>query len=98
MRRFSTVPAMVLTLLLYAQPAHTQGWPARPITLLVPYGAGGPTDVVGRLFAKRMAETLGQQIIVENVPGAGGMTGANRIVHAPADGYQILFGGSGNLV
>src|ERR1043166_5553690 len=98
MRRFSTLTALALTVLLCAEPAHAQEWPTHPITLLVPYGAGGPTDVVGRLFAQHMVETLGQQIIGENVPGAGGMTGANRIVHASADGYQVLFGGSGNLV
>jgi tripartite-type tricarboxylate transporter receptor subunit TctC len=65
---------------------------------VVPYGAGGPTDVIGRLFAQQMSERLGRQIIVENVVGAGGMTGANRVANAPPDGYQVLFGGSGNLV
>src|SRR6187200_3400731 len=78
--------------------ARAEDWPARPITLVVPYGAGGPTDVVGRLFAQQMSERLGRQVIVENVAGAGGMTGANRVANAPPDGYQVLFGGSGNLV
>jgi tripartite-type tricarboxylate transporter receptor subunit TctC len=78
--------------------ARAEDWPTRPITLVVPYAAGGPTDVVGRLFAQQMSETLGRQIVVENVPGAGGMTGANRVAHAAPDGYQVLFGGSGNLV
>ena len=53
---------------------------------------------IGRLFAQQMSERLGRQIIVENVAGAGGMTGANRVANAPPDGYQVLFGGSGNLV
>ena len=48
--------------------ARAEDWPARPITLVVPYGAGGPTDVIGRLFAQQMSESLGRQIIVENVP------------------------------
>jgi tripartite-type tricarboxylate transporter receptor subunit TctC len=78
--------------------ARAQDWPARAITMVVPYAAGGPTDVVGRLFAQQMSETIGRQIVVENVPGAGGMTGASRVAHAKADGYQVLFGGSGNLV
>ena len=53
---------------------------------------------IGRLFAQQMSERLGRQIIVENIAGAGGMTGANRVANAPPDGYQVLFGGSGNLV
>ena len=78
--------------------ARAEDWPARPITLVVPYGAGGPTDVIGRLFAQQMSERLGRQIVVENVAGAGGMTGASRVANASPDGYQVLFGGSGNLV
>ncbi len=73
--------------------ASAQDWPARPLTL-----AGGPTDVVGRLFAQQMSEHLGRQIVIENIPGAGGMTGATRVANAAPDGYQVLFGGSGNLV
>jgi tripartite-type tricarboxylate transporter receptor subunit TctC len=85
------------TVLMASGAAGAEDWPIRPITLVVPYGPGGPTDVVGRLFAQQMTETLGRQIVVENVPGAGGMTGANRVAHAAPDGYQVLFGGSGNL-
>jgi tripartite-type tricarboxylate transporter receptor subunit TctC len=60
--------------------------------MVVPFAAGGPTDVVGRIIAARLAEILGQQVIVENVTGAGGMTGALRVAQAPADGYQVLLG------
>ncbi len=74
--------------------ARAQDWPARAITLVVPYPAGGPTDVVGRLFAHQMGEFLGRPIVVENIAGAGGMTGASRVSHAAPDGYQILFVGS----
>ncbi len=77
--------------------ARAQDWPTRPLTLVVPYPAGGPTDVIGRLFAQQMGETLGRQIVVENIAGAGGMTGASRVAQASPDGYRVLFGGSGNL-
>jgi tripartite-type tricarboxylate transporter receptor subunit TctC len=77
--------------------AGAEEWPTRPITLVVPYPAGGPTDVTGRLFAQQMSEGLGRQIVVENIAGAGGMTGASRVAQAEPDGYRVLFGGSGNL-
>lgn len=69
-----------------------QPYPSRPITLVIPFAAGGPTDVLGRVIALRMGEILGQQIVVENVGGAGGMTGAQRVSTAPPDGYQIVLG------
>jgi len=97
MRRYR-MRVVLAAILISCGAARAEDWPARPITLVVPYGAGGPTDVVGRLFAQQMSERLGRQIIVENVAGAGGMTGANRVANAPPDGYQVLFGGSGNLV
>jgi len=89
---------VLATVLIACGAARAQDWPTRPITLVVPYAAGGPTDVVGRLFAQQMSETLGRQIVVENIAGAGGMTGAGRVANAAPDGYQVLFGGSGNLV
>jgi tripartite-type tricarboxylate transporter receptor subunit TctC len=73
-------------------PAAAQDFPNRPITMVIPFAAGGPTDVLGRVVAARMSEILGQQIIIENVGGAGGMTGANKVKVAPPDGYQILLG------
>ena len=97
MRRYR-IPIVLAAILIACGAACAEDWPARPITLVVPYGAGGPTDVIGRLFAQQMSERLGRQIVVENVAGAGGMTGANRVANAPPDGYQVLFGGSGNLV
>ncbi len=56
--------------------AHAESWPTRPVTMVVPFAAGGPTDVVGRILAQRLGEILKQQVIVENIGGAGGMTGA----------------------
>src|SRR5580698_10817696 len=67
-------------------------WPSRPITMIVPFAAGGPTDIVGRIIAQRLGEVLEQQIVVENIGGAGGMTGAQRVALAQPNGYQMLLG------
>jgi tripartite-type tricarboxylate transporter receptor subunit TctC len=72
--------------------ARAANWPTRPIIMVVPFAAGGPTDVVGRIMAQRLSELLEQQVIVENVGGAGGMTGAQRVAQASRDGYQVLLG------
>jgi tripartite-type tricarboxylate transporter receptor subunit TctC len=77
---------------LMAAPAIAQGFPQRPITMVVPFAAGGSTDVVARIIAQKMSEGLGQQIIVENVAGAGGNVGAARVAKGDPDGYQILMG------
>ena len=77
--------------------ASAQDWPARPVTMIVPYAAGGPVDTVGRIMAQGLTEALGQQVVVENVGGAGGMTGANRVAKAAPDGYTVLLGGSATL-
>jgi len=70
--------------------AFAEGYPERTITMVVPFAAGGPTDTVARLVAESMSKDLGQQIIVENVGGAGGTLGAGRVAAAPADGYTVL--------
>ena len=75
-------------------PALAQDWPTHPVTMIVPFAAGGAFDVLGRILAPRMAETLGQQIVVENVAGAGGVIAAVRVAKAPPDGYQFLLGDS----
>jgi len=87
--------AIFAALLPLAAPASAQDWPARTITMVVPFPAGGPIDVVARIMAPPMSERLGQQIIIENVSGAGGMTGALRVAKAAPDGYQFLYGNSG---
>jgi tripartite-type tricarboxylate transporter receptor subunit TctC len=76
---------------------NAQDWPARPVTMIVPYAAGGPVDTVGRIMAAGLSEVLGQQVVIENVGGAGGMTGANRVAKSPPDGYTFLLGGSATL-
>jgi tripartite-type tricarboxylate transporter receptor subunit TctC len=78
--------------LLLASAAHAEDWPTRPLTMINPFAAGGPNDVVARLFAQRMGEILGQSIVIENIGGAGGMSGADRVAKAPPDGYTFLQG------
>ena len=75
---------------LLIRPAWAQGYPARPVRLLVPLAAGGPTDVFARLMAQKLTEQLGKQFYVENVPGAGGNIGIGRAAQAAPDGYTIL--------
>src|SRR5437764_11101733 len=72
--------------------ASAQGFPNRPMTMIIPFAAGGPTDVLGRVVAQRMSEILGQQVVVENVGGAGGMTGSKRAADAAPDGYTFVLG------
>jgi len=76
-----------------ALPARAQDWPDRTITMVVPFAPGGVYDTLGRVYAAALSDILGRQVIVENVPGAGSMTGATRVARADPDGYQILFGG-----
>jgi tripartite-type tricarboxylate transporter receptor subunit TctC len=80
---------------LAASAAQAQDFPSRPVTMVVPYGAGSPADVIGRLIAQGMTAQLGQQVLVENVGGAGGVTGSNRVAKAAPDGYQFVQGGTG---
>jgi tripartite-type tricarboxylate transporter receptor subunit TctC len=89
------VGAIIVAVLSLVMPALAQDWPNRTITMVVPFPAGGPIDVVARILTPPMSELLGQQIIIENVGGAGGSTGSARIAHAAPDGYQFLLGNSG---
>ena len=87
----------LFSFVILATSAQAQDWPARPVTMIVPYAAGGPVDTVGRIMAQGLSEVLGQQVIVENVGGAGGMTGATRVAKAMPDGYTFLLGGSATM-
>ena len=80
-----------LAIIAPAANASAQNWPSRPVSMVVPFGAGSASDTVGRIVSVRMSEVLGQQVIVENIAGAGGMTGTARIVNSPPDGYQFSF-------
>ena len=84
-----------IALAAFAVAAQAQSYPTRPITLIVPFAAGGPTDIISRIVSDHMSKTLGQQIVVENVVGAGGTTGATRAMRAAADGYNIIMGHMG---
>ncbi len=79
-------------------PAAAQAWPTRPVTMVVPFPPGGGTDVLGRIVAQKMSETLGQQVIVENLGGAGGMIGSARVAHATPDGYQFVVGSRADAI
>lgn len=80
------------SLVALAPQALAQQFPDRPVTLVVPFAAGGSTDVVARIIAQKMSDDLGQQVVVENVAGAGGNIGADRVARADPDGYTILMG------
>ena len=86
------LPAVVAGLLLAgAASAQTAGYPDRPVKMIVPFAAGGPTDVVARLISQKLSEKFGQQFFIENVAGAGGNLGMGAAARAPGDGYTILF-------
>ena len=78
-----------------AQTSSAQGWPSRPVTMVVTYAAGGTTDIIGRIIGTKLSEILKQQVIIENIGGAGGMTGATRVAKSPPDGYQFVLGNVG---
>jgi tripartite-type tricarboxylate transporter receptor subunit TctC len=87
--------AALLVTVTPCDPASAQNWPSRPMTVVVPFAAGGGADIMGRILAARLSEILGQQVIVENAGGAGGMTGAYRVAKAAPDGYQLVLGTNG---
>jgi tripartite-type tricarboxylate transporter receptor subunit TctC len=94
----ATVLAGILCGLACVHPAAAQNWPSRPLTMVVPFAAGGGTDVLGRIVGRRLSEILGQQVIVENVGGTGGMVGSARVVKAPPDGYQFVLGSRADAI
>jgi tripartite-type tricarboxylate transporter receptor subunit TctC len=90
MKRLVASITAAAALALAAGAATAQGYPERPITIVVPFAAGGPTDTVTRLIAEPMSAALGQQIVVQNVAGAGGTLAAGQVANAEADGYTVL--------
>jgi tripartite-type tricarboxylate transporter receptor subunit TctC len=89
------LPVLAAVATLMAGPAHADNWPSRPITMIVPFSAGGGVDLSARIQAQRMGELLGQPIVVENVGAAAGMAGSARVAKADPDGYTMLIGNSG---
>mgnify|MGYP001189144786 CR=1 FL=1 len=92
--RFATalVAGIVLSL-----GAHAQDYPTRPITLVVPYAAGGGNDVMARIVGEKMSKTLGQQVVIDNRAGAGGAIATRQVAKAAPDGYTLVIGGTGSL-
>jgi len=89
MKKLSSI---ALALTLSCSFAFADDFPSRPITMVVPFAAGGPTDVIGRLLAQYMSLALGQNVVVEDVTGAAGTIGVGRVAHAPPDGYTLSLG------
>src|SRR5207302_7686259 len=94
----SLLRAAALALLVATLEASAQDYPSRPITVVVPFPAGGPSDVVARIVTDEMGQILGQSMVVENVGGAGGTIGSARVAAAKADGYTLLAGSMGSHV
>jgi putative tricarboxylic transport membrane protein len=95
LKRLTYALASLCVLALAPGPAAAQDYPTRPITLIVPFAAGGPTDVISRIVGEHMSRTLGQQIVIENVVGAGGTTASTRAKRANPDGYTLITGHMG---
>jgi tripartite-type tricarboxylate transporter receptor subunit TctC len=91
----TSIRIAVAGFLAFAGAAQAQEWPTRSVTMVIPFAAGGPQDGIGRIVAQRMSDVLGQQVIVENVTGAGGMIGSDRVAKADPDGYQFVLGSVG---
>jgi tripartite-type tricarboxylate transporter receptor subunit TctC len=94
-RKFLHFVTAIAALPLAASRAGAQSYPTRPITLIVPFPPGGSTDVAARIVADHMSRTLGQQVVIQNVSGAGGTTGSTRAMRSDPDGYTILMGQMG---
>ena len=91
-RKFLHLAAGAAALPLVSSLAWAQAYPTRPITIIVPFAVGGATDVIARLFAERMRQSLGQPVIAENVTGAGGTIAVGRVARAAFDGYTLSLG------
>ncbi len=97
-RRFVVLLVLLCAALGSAASVVAQTYPSHPVRMIVPFAAGGPTDVIARIVAQKLSETWGQQIYTENVPGGGGNTGVAMAARAPADGYTILVVSTGFIV
>lgn len=97
-KKFSTAVIFGMAFLTSGEAAYADNWPQRPITLVVPWAAGGSTDTLARIVSQDLGKQLNTTIIVENRPGAGGTIGSSHVAHAPGDGYTFLLGVSGDQV
>jgi tripartite-type tricarboxylate transporter receptor subunit TctC len=87
--------ALIAALSTLAGTAQAQDWPARPITMVVPFQAGGPVDVLGRILAQYLGDVIGKPVIIDNIPGGGGMVGSLRVAQGPPDGHMFVLGSIG---
>jgi tripartite-type tricarboxylate transporter receptor subunit TctC len=94
-RRYAGMTTALTAVVALNASAAAQEWPARPVTMVIPFAAGGTLDVFGRVLAPRLSELLGKTVVIENIGGAGGMTGTARVAKAAPDGYQFVYGNIG---
>jgi tripartite-type tricarboxylate transporter receptor subunit TctC len=98
LRFLATLPGLLALYFLVHSAAHAETYPSRPVHFIVGFTAGGPTDIVARIIGEWLSDHLGQQFVVENRAGSGGMIAANAVVNAPPDGYTILFVAPNNAI
>ena len=96
--KYPALLAAVVLVLTLASEAVAQGYPVKPIRFVVPYAPGGNTDILSRLIGQKLNEAWGQQVIIDNRPGAAGTVGAELVARAPADGYTLIMGSFGNII
>jgi tripartite-type tricarboxylate transporter receptor subunit TctC len=97
-RALAAAVALLSAALAQPRDASAQSYPTKSVRLIVPFAAGGPTDVIARIVAQKLSEAWGHQVYTENVPGAGGNTGVTMVARAPADGYTVLVVSTGFIV
>jgi len=97
MRFVSLLIGLLFAATVFAATVHAQGYPSRPLKVIVPYAPGGLPDTIARLVGAKLADSLGQQMVVENLPGAGGINGVNEVVKAQPDGYTLLIADVGQV-
>jgi tripartite-type tricarboxylate transporter receptor subunit TctC len=95
MRQLTMLLAAAVTVAFGTGPGFAEDWPSRPLTMVVPFAAGGPIDTLGRVLQPSLGEALGQQVIIENAPGGGGMIGSQRVAAAPVDSHMFVLGSIG---
>ena len=95
--RSKLVLTVIAALAAASGPAQAQNYPNRPITLIIPFAPGGSTTIVGRGVAEKMSELLGEKIIIDNRPGAGGTVGTRAVAKSDPDGYTLILGYTGTL-
>ena len=97
MRFVSLLIGLLFAATVFAATVYAQGYPSRPLKVIVPYAPGGLPDTIARLVGAKLADSLGQQMVVENLPGAGGINGVNEVVKAQPDGYTLLIADVGQV-